>query len=185
MDGVRSLEQLEPYGSGNPKPLMCIQSAKLDRVTPIGGGRHLRLSVSFGGVGFECVFFSHTESDLGVNVGDRIDLAFTPQINEFRFRSSVQLQVTAVRRHDPRPLCRMMLEAGKKLPESEAVAFIPDREAFVRVWRSLKAAGGAVAAYCASAREILSRSAFAYACLRFASWDFCISCGRTACSVQG
>ena len=146
MDGVRSLEQLEPYGSGTPKPLMCIQSAKLDRVTPIGGGKHLRLSVSFGGVGFECVFFSHTESDLGVNVGERIDLAFTPQINEFRFRSSVQLQVTAVRRHDPRPLCRKLLEAGKKLPESEAVAFIPDREAFVRVWRSLKSAGGSVAA---------------------------------------
>ena len=146
MDGVRSLEQLEPYGSGNPKPLMCIQSAKLDRVTPIGGGKHLRLSVSFGGVGFECVFFSHTESELGVNVGERIDLAFTPQINEFRFRSSVQLQVTAVRRHDPRPLCRKLLEAGKKLPESEAVAFIPDREAFVRVWRSLKSAGGSVAA---------------------------------------
>ena len=146
MDDVRSLDMLEPYGSGNPKPLMCIKSAKLDRVTPIGGGKHLRLSISFGGVGFECVYFSHTEKELGLNVGERIDVAFTPQINEFRFRSSVQLQITAVRRHDPRPLCRKMLEPSGKLPESEAAAYCPDRSAFVSVWRSLKAAGGAVAA---------------------------------------
>ena len=146
MDDVRSLDMLEPYGSGNPKPLMCIKSAKLDRVTPIGGGKHLRLSISFGGVGFECVYFSHTEKELGLNVGERIDVAFTPQINEFRFRSSVQLQITAVRRHDPRPLCRKMLEPSGMLPESEAAAYCPDRSAFVSVWRSLKAAGGAVAA---------------------------------------
>lgn len=146
MDGVRSLDMLEPYGSGNPKPLMCIKSAKLDRVTPIGGGKHLRLSISFGGADFECVYFSHTERELGLNVGERIDVAFTPQINEFRFRSSVQLQITAVRRHDPRPLCSKMLEPSGELPESEAAAYCPDRSAFVSVWRSLKAAGGAVAA---------------------------------------
>ena len=146
MEGVRSLELLEPYGSGNPKPLMCIQGARLDRVTPVGGGRHLRLSVSFGGASFECVFFSHTENELGANVGERIDIAFTPQINEFRFRSSVQLQITAVRRHDPRPLCRRILETDCELPENEAAAYCPDRDAFVRAWRSIKAAGGAVAA---------------------------------------
>ncbi|MBP3484533.1 MAG: single-stranded-DNA-specific exonuclease RecJ [Oscillospiraceae bacterium] len=142
MDGVAALSLLEPFGSGNPKPIMCISGARLDRVTPIGGGRHLRLNISFKGCGFECVFFSHTQAELGLSAGERIDIAFTPQINEFRFRSSVQLQLTAVRRHDPRPLCERIL---KELPLMEAAQYCPDRSAFVKAWRRLQSAGGAVA----------------------------------------
>ncbi len=146
MDGVESLNRLEPFGSGNPKPVMCISGAKLDKVTPIGGGRHLRFIVNFRGESFECVYFSHTEADLNANVGDRIDIAFTPQINEFRYRSTVQLQIVAVRRHDPKPLCMKMLGHSSQLPLREAAAYCPDRGAFVRAWRKLQAAGGAVAA---------------------------------------
>lgn len=142
MEGVESLSMLEPFGSGNPRPTMCILGARLERLMPIGGGKHLRLSVSFRGCSFECVFFSHTQEELGVGVGDCVDIAFTPQINEFRFRSSVQLQLTAVRRHDPRPLCERLLRG---MPASEAAAYCPDRGAFVKAWRRIQAAGGAVA----------------------------------------
>ena len=41
MDCVESLEQLEPFGTGNPRPTLCIVDALLERVRPIGGGRHL------------------------------------------------------------------------------------------------------------------------------------------------
>ena len=142
MDGVEALSLLEPFGSGNPKPIMCISGAKLDRVATIGGGKHLRLNIRFKGCGFECVFFSHTEAELGLGAGDCVDIAFTPQINEFRFRSSVQLQVTAVRRHDPRPLCARIL---KEMPIMEAAPYCPDRSAFVKAWRRLQSAGGTVA----------------------------------------
>lgn len=56
MKGVDALSRLEPYGSGNPKPTMCILGARLDKVTPIGGGKHLRLSVGYKGAELECVF---------------------------------------------------------------------------------------------------------------------------------
>lgn len=142
MEGVDSLSRLEPYGSGNPKPVMCIIGARLDSLTPIGGGKHLRLSVSYRGAEFECVFFSHCASDLGLRLGDSVDVAFTPQINEFRMRRSVQLQVSAIRRHDPRPLCGRILE---DVPVDEAAPYCPDRDAFVKVWRRLQAMGGYVA----------------------------------------
>ena len=89
------------------------------------------------------MFFSHCESELGLRAGDRIDIAFTPQINEFRLRRSVQLQITEVRKHDPRPLCGMILD--DELPVREASAYCPDRGAFVKVWRRLQAVGGSVA----------------------------------------
>lgn len=31
---VESLEELEPYGNGNPRPTLCIVDAQLDKVTP-------------------------------------------------------------------------------------------------------------------------------------------------------
>ena len=142
MKGVAALSRLEPYGSGNAKPTMCILGARLERVTPIGGGRHLRLGVSYRGADFECVYFSHSESELGLRAGDRVDIAFTPQINEFRLRRSVQLQITEIRRHDPKPLCGRILD--DELP-GEAAPYCPDRGAFVKVWRRLQALGGSVA----------------------------------------
>lgn len=142
MEGVDSLSRLEPYGSGNPKPVMCIIGAQLVSVTPIGGGKHLRLGVSYMGEEFECVFFSHCTSDLGLRIGESVDIAFTPQINEFRMRRSVQLQINAIRRHDPKPLCGKILE---DVPEYEAAPYCPDRNAFVKVWRRLQAMGGYVA----------------------------------------
>lgn len=144
MKGVDALSRLEPYGSGNPKPTLCILDARLDKVTPIGGGKHLRISVSYKGAEFECVFFSHSEADLDLKAGDKVDIAFTPQINEFRLRRSVQLQITAMRLHDPKPLCGMILE--DELPVTEASSYCPDRSAFVKAWRRLQALGGSVAA---------------------------------------
>lgn len=146
MECVRSLELLEPYGSGNPKPVMCISGAKIDRICPIGSGKHLRFMIDFRGMSFECVFFSHSESELGVSSGELVDIAFTPQINEFRSRCNVQLQAVALRRHDPRPLCLRLINRSSQIPLSEASPYCPDRNAFVSVWHRLQAAGGVVAA---------------------------------------
>lgn len=144
MQGVDSLSQLEPYGSENPKPTMCIIGARLEKITPIGGGKHLKLGISFKGEAFDCVFFAHTAEELGLKEGSIVDIAFTPQINEFRLHRNVQLQITEVRRHDPRPLCGRILD--DEMPEKEASPYCPDRSAFVKVWRKLQAHGGAVAA---------------------------------------
>lgn len=144
MDGVKSLSRLEPFGNGNPKPTLCILGARLERLCEIGGGKHLRMTVSYRGKSFECVYFSHSEKDINVSTGELVDIAFTPQINEFRMRCTVQLQLTAIRRHDPRELCESLLD-GNNVSEERAAVYCPDRADFVRVWRRLQSLGGTVA----------------------------------------
>lgn len=100
MESVQSLELLEPCGNANPRPNLCMTDCILSAVTPIGGGKHLRLRVEKFGQGYECVWFSHRAEDLGLTVGEHIDLAFFPQINEFRSRRSVQLLVLDIRAAD-------------------------------------------------------------------------------------
>ena len=136
VENVRSLDMLEPYGNANPKPIMCICGATLESASEVGGGKHLRMRVRLGASHFECIFFSHTARQLGISEGDAVDIAFTPQINEFRGNVTVQLVTAAVRRHDPTALCSAIL-AGDESVNWAAAAYCPGRADFVRVWRAM------------------------------------------------
>lgn len=136
MDCVASLEQLEPCGNGNPRPTLCITGAQLLSVIPIGGGKHLRLRVRKFGVTYDCVFFSRTAEELGVREGDLVDIAFFPQINEFRSRRSVQLLVIDLRVHDDGELRRRIL-GGLELSCDDARQCLPGRAELARLWKSL------------------------------------------------
>ena len=138
LENVRELDRLEPFGNANPKPVFCFSDALLESADHVGGGRHLKVRVSLGGARLDGIFFSHSAQALGVAAGDRVDLAFTPQINEFRGHASVQLVISALRRHDGTALCRKIL-AGEGNTAYAAAAFCPQRADFVRIWRG---AGG-------------------------------------------
>ena len=137
-DSVRQLDLLEPYGNGNPKPLLYMNAVELEACDQVGGGRHLRMRVCLRGSHFEGIFFSHSAQQLGLHVGDRIDLAFTPQINEYRGHASVQLLISGARPHDSADHCGRLL-AGDRHALDCAAAFCPERSDFVRLWRG---AGG-------------------------------------------
>ena len=90
----------------------------------------------------DAIFFSATAQDAGIRQGDRVDVAFYPQINEFRGQRTVQLLVT-----DLRPALsaaqaeRLLYERyrrGQQLTPQEAAALTPSREDFAAVWRYLK-----------------------------------------------
>lgn len=99
MESVASLEELEPCGNANPQPLLYMEGAVVEAVSPMGRGKHLRMQVSKFARRYDCVFFSQTPELLGVRPGERADLVFTPQVNEFRGRRSVQLVLTDARPH--------------------------------------------------------------------------------------
>lgn len=97
LEGVEGLELLEPYGAGNPKPVFSLSGCLVSAVNEVGGGRHLKLKLTASGRSFDAIFFSATAEEAGVGPGDRVDVAFTPQINEYRGWRSVQLQLCDLR----------------------------------------------------------------------------------------
>ena len=135
---VEDLEQLEPCGTGNPRPQLALLGARITELTPIGGGKHLRARLEKFGQSYEAVYFSHTVESLGLRVGDWADAAFYPQINEFRGRRSVQLLLIAIRPHDSTAVSAILAgEIGDELAD-----FLPVRDSFARLWRALSAKGG-------------------------------------------
>ena len=97
LENVDALSLLDPYGNGNPAPLFCITGGEIRSFTAMGNGKHTRFTLQKGGVNLECVFFSHSPAELGVEIGRKADIVFAPQINEFRGRRTVQLLLSDIR----------------------------------------------------------------------------------------
>ena len=142
MQCVEDLARIEPCGAGNPRPQLCLLGAVLSDLIPIGSGRHLRLQLEKFGQTYEAVYFNVTAEALGLRIGDVVDAAFFPQINEFRGRRNVQLLINSLRRHDPEPVLALLRDG---IPDS-AAGFLPSRCDFAQLWRALTARGGSFSA---------------------------------------
>ena len=145
LENVQALNQLEPCGTGCPIPVLCVEDVLVTQLSEVGGGKHLRLGLRCkNGQNLAAIFFSQTAVRTGVAVGDTVDVAFTPQINEFRGSRSVQLNVVDLRlsrslRDEAelqRELYRRFTRREALRPE-DAARLLPNRGEFVAVWRYL------------------------------------------------
>ncbi|MCL2408330.1 MAG: single-stranded-DNA-specific exonuclease RecJ [Oscillospiraceae bacterium] len=95
---VEALEGLEPFGNGNPPPCLCIRGAAVCEIMPVGAGKHTRLKIEKSGKVLDCIYFGMPPGELGVTKGETCDIAFEPQINEFRGKTTVQLQLFDIKK---------------------------------------------------------------------------------------
>ncbi len=139
---VDALSLLEPFGAGNPKPVFRLKGALVLSCSDVGGGRHLKMRVRREGHIFDAIFFSANSAAAGVSAGDRVDLVFTPQINEYRGRRDLQLQLCDLRPAPTRAQAEQALFdklcAGTPLTPREAASILPSREDFTYLWRFLQ-----------------------------------------------
>ena len=144
LHNVDSLQMLEPCGNGCPKPVLMMKNLTIDRISMVGGGRHMRLRLCSGHTYPNAIYFSANPQTVSIQPGDLVDVAFTPQVNEFRGTRTVQMNVI-----DIRPSCSAEclpdaapyrdMQRGN-LTSGEAAALLPDRKMLALVWRYLDAA---------------------------------------------
>ena len=144
LHNVDSLQMLEPCGNGCPKPVLMMKNLTIDRISMVGGGRHMRLRLCSGHMYLNAIYFSANPQTVSIQPGDLVDVAFTPQVNEFRGTRTVQMNVI-----DIRPSCSAEclpdaapyrdMQRGN-LTSGEAAALLPDRKMLALVWRYLDAA---------------------------------------------
>ncbi|BDF72840.1 single-stranded-DNA-specific exonuclease RecJ [Oscillospiraceae bacterium] len=146
LEGVEALSLLEPFGAGNQRPVFLLPGCTVAALSEVGGGRHLKLKLTAGGRNLDAIFFSATARELSLSAGDRVDVAFTPQVNEYRGWRSVQLQLCDLRPALTRAQAERALYEkfcrGETLNPEEAAALLPSREEFALLWRYLKLHAG-------------------------------------------
>lgn len=146
LEKLQLLAAMEPFGNSNPAPIFGLFDMNLDNITPVGNGKHLRLSVSRDGCRLSAMYFHCAVDELSIPCGSKVNLAVTLDRNEYRGVVSPSIIVKDIRYADTDQeillggmrtfdkVCRRELTADKS-------AVVPTREQLAHIYRMLKAKG--------------------------------------------
>ena len=139
------IEGLEPFGAGNPQPLFGLYGMTLSGISPIGGGKHLRLTFTKDGATITALKFGMTQSELPYRTGDTLDLAVRLEKNEYMGQVKVSVYIKEMRMSgtdDETYLKSVRLYEKVKRKETvspkEAKAVLPDRAFVGEVYKFIK-----------------------------------------------
>jgi single-stranded-DNA-specific exonuclease len=93
-DFFEQLERLEPCGTENPTPVFVVEGVHLRGKPRIVGKNHLRFSVTDGDTTLQAIWWGKGDFEFPEGA---FDIAFTPELNEYGGRESVQLKVRDIR----------------------------------------------------------------------------------------
>ncbi len=98
LPAVRDLGRLEPFGPGNPQPVVLTPRVRVLDVLPIGrSDEHRKFRVEQRGIRFDALGWRKAEGLSYVERGMDVDLAHTPQVSAWNGRERVQLVVEGMR----------------------------------------------------------------------------------------
>jgi len=137
---AEDLQVLEPYGVGNPVPSFLTKGITVNEITSISEGKHSRFSFGEGRSSVSAMFFSNSPDSLGIYNGDKVDVIYNLDINEWLGRRTVQLSIKDIRLSDGQnKLFEKEQERYNDIWNGAAFTseekILPDREDFAAVYR--------------------------------------------------
>ncbi len=141
-DLVACLSALEPFGAGNPQPLFGLFGMRVERIEEVGGGKHLRLTLSRDGVTVTAMKFSTTLDAFHFAVGDTVNTAVLLERNDYRGTPSVSIIVKDIRYADTvqDDLLQATADYDAVVRREDTDVPLPSREKAASVYRFLKRA---------------------------------------------
>ena len=146
---AEELYALEPFGAANPVPVFVTYAMTIADITAVGAGKHIRFRMEKDGVSVTAMYFRHGLADIDAYPGERVDVMYQLDVNEFQGVRSLQMIVKDIRlaedilrkeakEHALYASALSCIREEKSL-EPEAVAFVlPLRSDFAAVYTVLK-----------------------------------------------
>lgn len=95
---VEELQQLAPFGHGNPEPTLCLRRAEVvDKFIMGSDKQHLKLKIRSDGKVFDGVWWRRADRAEELEKGQLIDLCFAAEFNEWGGVRSIQLKIKDVK----------------------------------------------------------------------------------------
>ena len=94
---AKGIQFLEPFGVSNPIPNFILRGVSVNEISGISDGKHSRIILGNGRYTITAMYFSNSPSSLGIYVGDKVDVLFNLDINEWGGRESVQLIIRDIK----------------------------------------------------------------------------------------
>jgi single-stranded-DNA-specific exonuclease len=96
---IDEFSALEPFGMMNPKPIFGAQNLEVLYIKSMGQERqHIALTLKHAGGTVRCVGWGMFAAMSELRSGDRVDVAFEPQLNTYQGQESLQWKLADVRR---------------------------------------------------------------------------------------
>lgn len=151
VETIKSLSVLEPFGAGNEAPVFAIRGAKIDTITPLSEGKHLRLRLTQEGQGYQVLYFGMTPDNFQYRQGDIVDALVSVDINVYNGEERLSIKIKDMRLSSlweegfvSGQLMYEKLIRGEMLSPEEAVYALPTREETALVYRYLRETGRCV-----------------------------------------
>lgn len=117
MEQASELYTLEPFGVSNPQPLFVIRGLTVEDYCTVGAGKHTKFTVKCGNSNVSVMCFRRIPEDFDVYPGDKVDILFNLDINEFQGQKNIQF-----------------IAKDLRLSESQYNKEISEREEFLEIF---------------------------------------------------
>lgn len=97
---IDQLDTLAPFGSDNPRPVICSYGLEVKSAASVVGAKHIKFWVTDGRVTCEVIGYNKAQSFPRLQGGEKIDLAYSPSINNWQGNFSIQLKLEDLKMRD-------------------------------------------------------------------------------------
>ena len=125
--------------------MFVIRGANVVEINGVSEGKHTRLTLGDGKNNIVAMYFSNSPETLDVFAGDKVDLLFSIDINQWHDRRTVQLIVRDLKKSNTKEDNKSLLEryneirCGATFTESEKI--YPDRDDFIYTYKFIQLSG--------------------------------------------
>lgn len=98
MKAVQELSLLEPFGEANKMPLFLYKNLKIQSVRSLSEGKHIKLTLQDNHFYVDAIGFNLGHLTEEYQIGDKIDVVGTLEINQFNGRESIQINLKDMRK---------------------------------------------------------------------------------------
>jgi single-stranded-DNA-specific exonuclease len=93
-----ALNSLAPYGQENPQPRFVTYDLRLDDIVTMGADKqHIKFRLAVGAASAWALAFGAAAAHQALKIGDRVDLVYYLEVNEFNGRREPQLKIIDLR----------------------------------------------------------------------------------------
>ncbi|MBQ9383284.1 MAG: single-stranded-DNA-specific exonuclease RecJ [Ruminiclostridium sp.] len=100
VENIELIENLEPFGEGNPAPLFLLRECVVRSKKALKDGKYTSFAFVFGGVEARAVYFGASYEAFPFGEGDTVDILANLAVNEYNDRRSISVIVKDVRYSD-------------------------------------------------------------------------------------
>lgn len=142
---LEELSRLEPFGAENGVPLFLLAGARIEEITSVGEGKHLRMKFSLGGRSLFAVYFGMTTGSFPYRAGELVDLAAQVEVSSYGGQKRISIKIKDIhpagfnqeRYFWDVQLCQR-IEREEPISGEQAAEMVPSRDQVAWVYRTIR-----------------------------------------------